>query len=173
MVNSYSQYSPALSAAHDCARVVNALPDSRKLKETARYHMRLCYFRFNLIVLSLLIALAACGASPQVKKARYLESGDKFLATKQYKEAIIGIQQCPEGGCKGQKHLHETRRGIFLEVGDVNQSLSNLRKPGTSIPRTSISGSKWPRALPCSARPMRAARSWISSWRRTLGTWVR
>ena len=71
------------------------------------------FLRFNLIVFSLLIALAACGASPQVKKARYLESGDKFFAMKQYKEAVICVQQRPDGGCKRQKHLRETRRSFF------------------------------------------------------------
>lgn len=43
----------------------------------------------RILVACLLFAAAACGASPEAKKARHLENGDKFFEQKQYKEAAI------------------------------------------------------------------------------------
>ena len=85
------------------------------------------FLRFNLIVFSLLIALAACGASPQVKKARYLESGDKFFAMKQYREAVISYSNALRVDAN-DKNIYMKLSEVFFEVGDINQCLSNLQK---------------------------------------------
>src|SRR3989442_924890 len=41
------------------------------------------------LLLLVLVAAAGCARSPEAKKARHLERGDKYAAREQYKEAII------------------------------------------------------------------------------------
>ena len=85
------------------------------------------FLRFNIIVLSLLIALAACGASPQAKKAGYLANGDKFFAMKQYKEAVQSYRKALQVDARDKKTF-EKLAAVFLEAGDINQYLSNLQQ---------------------------------------------
>ena len=83
--------------------------------------------KLNIILLSLLIALAACGASPQAKKAGFLANGDKFFAMKQYKEAVMAYRKALQVDAKDKKTF-EKLAAVFLEAGDINQYLSILQQ---------------------------------------------
>ena len=85
------------------------------------------FLRFNLIALSLLLALAACGVSPQAKKAGYLANGDKFFAMKQYKEAATAYRNALRADSE-DKNTFVKLAAVFLAAGDINQYLSNLQQ---------------------------------------------
>ena len=41
------------------------------------------------VLLTVLVAMAGCSRSPEAKKARHLERGDKYFSKAQYREALI------------------------------------------------------------------------------------
>ena len=85
------------------------------------------FLRFNLVALSFLLALAACGVSPQAKKAGYLKNGDKFFAMKQYKEAVTAYRNALLAD-SSDKNTFTKLAAVFLAAGDINQYLSNLQQ---------------------------------------------
>ena len=48
-----------------------------------------------LLVVGLLV-VAGCSRSPEAKKARHLERGDKYAAQEQYQEAILVPERAPD-----------------------------------------------------------------------------
>ena len=85
------------------------------------------FFRSNLAVILLSIALTACGASPQIKKARHIENGDKFFAAKQYKEALTSYVE----GLKidaNDKTIYLKMAAVFTAVGDYKECITYLKK---------------------------------------------
>ncbi|MDR3556883.1 MAG: tetratricopeptide repeat protein [Syntrophobacteraceae bacterium] len=90
--------------------------------------------RFNAIVFLILISVTACGASPQVKKARYLAAGDKFLAKKEFRNALIEYSKALRIDANDKK-VYVKIATVFSAVGDIKQSLSNLKKANGIDPR--------------------------------------
>src|SRR5437879_11964207 len=45
--------------------------------------------RWIIVFLALLVAMTGCSGSPEAKKARHLERGDKYFSKAQYREALI------------------------------------------------------------------------------------
>src|SRR5438128_11999411 len=41
------------------------------------------------LLLAVLVAMAGCSRSPEAKKARHLDRGDRYFAREQYQEAVI------------------------------------------------------------------------------------
>src|SRR5208283_3220333 len=83
--------------------------------------------RRGLPVILVVLAMVACGASPEVKKARHLENAEKFLAQKQYKEAATeyyNILQLDPNDKEANKKL----ASLFLKVGDLGPALRHYEK---------------------------------------------
>ena len=80
-----------------------------------------------ILIVCFLLALGACGASPETKKAKHTENADKFYANKQYKEAVTEYVNVLR--IDGNNKYALTQLGaISLENGGAVQALSYLVK---------------------------------------------
>ncbi|MFZ2446308.1 MAG: tetratricopeptide repeat protein [Syntrophobacteraceae bacterium] len=77
------------------------------------------------LIICLLLFLAACGASPETKKARHFENGDKFLEQKQYKEAATEYGNVLKID-PNNKNAYKKLASISLLTGELGKSLSFL-----------------------------------------------
>src|SRR5262252_2596154 len=82
------------------------------------------------LVLSLVMGLVApvgCSRSPEAKKARHLERGDRYFAQKQYEDAVIEYQRAIRIDAKDTRAM--TRVGLSLyELGAPAQAFQYLVK---------------------------------------------
>ncbi len=77
----------------------------------------------NSLIICLLFILAACGASPETKKARHFENGDKFFEQKQYKEAATEYGNVLKID-PNNKNAYKKLASIYLSTGEPGKSLS-------------------------------------------------
>jgi Tfp pilus assembly protein PilF len=80
----------------------------------------------GLLVL-VVLAMVACGASPEVKKARHLENAEKFLAQKQYREAATEYYNVIKLD-PNHKEANKRLASLFLTVGDADQAMRHYQK---------------------------------------------
>src|SRR5208283_1407910 len=78
-------------------------------------------------VILIVLAMVACGAPPEVKKARHLENAEKFLAQKQYKEAATEYYNILELD-PNDKEANKKLASLFVTVGDSEQALRHYEK---------------------------------------------
>ncbi len=81
----------------------------------------------RILVACLLSVAVACGESPDLKKARYFENGDKLFEQKQYSEAAVeytNVLKIEEGN----KAACEKLAQVYSVIGDPAAQLSYLLK---------------------------------------------
>lgn len=73
-----------------------------------------------LLTIGLLVA-AGCSRSPEAKKARHLERGDRYFAQKEYQDAAIEYQRAIRIDAKDTRAM--TRAGLSVyELGTPGQA---------------------------------------------------
>src|SRR5262245_41842905 len=87
----------------------------------------------RLVALLPCIALAACSSDPQAAKAKYLASGDRYLASGKLPEALIeyrnAVQQDPRAGDARVK-LADT----YVKAGDGTHALAEYVRAADLLP---------------------------------------
>lgn len=84
------------------------------------------FIRGNLLIF-LLILLVACGGSPETKKVRHFENGDKFLEQKQYREAIIEYGNVIKID-PNNKQAYKKIASVFILTQNPREALSFFQK---------------------------------------------
>src|SRR5438105_15529760 len=73
------------------------------------------------------VAFTGCARSPEAKKARHLERGDRFFAKEQYREAILeyrNVRRIESANVRAVRQL-----GIaHFELSEMGQAFDYLRK---------------------------------------------
>ena len=86
--------------------------------------------RAGLLVLGLLL-LIGCARSPEAQKARYLERGDQYAATEQYREAIIEYANVLRFD---RDNARATRQLPVYQLGELAQAYRYLLKAKEQAP---------------------------------------
>ena len=74
-----------------------------------------------------LVVLTACSRSPEAKKARYLERGDKYVAHEQYREAILeyrNVLRLDPNDARANRQLGLS----YYQLGELGQAFPYLLK---------------------------------------------
>src|SRR5262249_23606683 len=79
------------------------------------------------IIAVMLASGAGCSRSPEAKKARYLERGDKYFAQKQYREALIEYQNALRIDRNNARAI-ERAGAAYYELGELAQAFPYLVK---------------------------------------------
>src|SRR3989442_8621165 len=80
-----------------------------------------------LLLLSVLVVMTGCSRSPEAKKARHLERGDKYFAKAQYREALIeyaNVLQIDGGNPRAIRQL----AFAHYQLGQIGQAFPYLVK---------------------------------------------
>ena len=114
------------------------------------------------LVAACLVVSAGCSRSPEAKKARHLERGEKFLARKAYKDAVIEYRNV----LRLEPANAVAIRNIGLahyQAGELQDAFPYLRKATEQLCVTparakSVIASSWPPCISWRAIPMMRAR---------------
>src|SRR5213080_2059683 len=80
-----------------------------------------------LLLLSVLVVATGCAQSPEAKKARHLERGDKYFSKAQYREALIeyaNVLQLDQANARAIRQLALTH----YQLGQMGQAFPYLKK---------------------------------------------
>src|SRR5712691_2765326 len=80
-----------------------------------------------ILLLTVLVAVAGCSRSPEAKKARHLERGDKYFAKAQYREALIeyaNVVRLDRTNARAIRHLALAH----YQLGELGQAFPYLVK---------------------------------------------
>ena len=80
-----------------------------------------------IVVVGLLSSFVACKGDPAVKKQKYLESGNRYLEKKQFKEAAIQYQNAIQIDPKFAE-AHYKLSQAFMGVGNFQGAFTELKK---------------------------------------------
>src|SRR5258705_13638469 len=84
--------------------------------------------RGALVMLMAVMMLAtACGRSPEAKKARYLERGDRFFGQQQYREAVIEYRNALRLDANNARAIRQLGLAHY-QLGELGQSFRFLLK---------------------------------------------
>ena len=77
--------------------------------------------------IGLLAMLTACKGDPNVKKQKYLESGNRYAEKQQFKEAVIQYQNAIQVD-PGFEPAHYKLSQAYIAIGNYQGAFSELKK---------------------------------------------
>src|SRR6059036_1968882 len=79
------------------------------------------------LFLAVLVAMAGCSRSPEAKKARHLDRGDRYFAREQYQEAIIEYRNVLRIEATYPRAIEQLGLAYF-QVGNLSEAFRYLLK---------------------------------------------
>src|SRR5437667_6794701 len=83
--------------------------------------------RWIILFLALLVAMTGCVRSPEAKKARYLERGDKYFSKAQYREALIEYANVLQIDGSNARAIRQVALAHY-QLGEIGQAFPYLVK---------------------------------------------
>src|SRR5262249_36847833 len=113
------------------------------------------------VSLTALLVVAGCSRSPEAKKARHLDRGDKYFAREQYPEAIIDYRNVLRFDQANARAIRQLALTLY-QLGQVGQAFPYLVKsqeldPSDALIRVKLGGIYLVTGKPAVARQQVAA----------------
>src|SRR5437667_5823883 len=117
--------------------------------------------RWIILFLTVLVAMAGCSRSPEAKKARHLERGDKYFSKAQYREALIEYANVLQLDRANPRAIRQLAFAHY-QLGQIGQAFPYLVKseeldPGDTDVRVKLGSIYFVARQPAEARKQVAA----------------